>query len=64
MKDVRTHEMTSLRRERGVYVLDALVVPYEMAKTGIVRYKDDKGKLKTVKINSKKNEMNFSRPAR
>ena len=47
-----------------MFVLDAWVVPYEMAKTGIVKYKDASGRLKTVKINEKKNNMDFSRPAR
>ena len=64
MKDVKTQEKTALRRERGVFVLDAWVVPYEMAKTGMVKYKDASGKLKMAKINEKKNNTDFSRPAR
>ena len=64
MKDVKTQEKTALRRERGVFVLDAWVVPYEMAKTGMVKYKDASGKLRMVKINEKKNNTDFSRPAR
>ena len=62
MKDEKTQEKTALRRERGVFVLDAWVVPFEMSKTGIVKYKDDQGKLKAVKVT--KNSMDFSRPAR
>ena len=64
MMDLKTQEKTALRRERGVFVLDAWVIPYEMAKTGLVKYRDAQGKLKTVRVNSKKNETDFSRPAR
>ena len=64
MKDVKTQEKTALRRERGVFVLDAWVIPYETAKTGLVKYKDANGKLRMVKVNDKKNNMDLGRPAR
>ena len=64
MKDEKTQEKTALRRERGVFVLDAWVVPFEMSKTGFVKYKDDQGKLKTVRVGRAKNDMDFLRPAR
>ena len=45
-------------------MLDAWVVPFEMSKTGLVKYKDDQGKLKTVRVGRAKNDMDFLRPAR
>ena len=62
MNDEKTQEKIALRRERAFFVLDAWVIPFEMSKTGIVKYKDDQGKLKAVKVT--KNSMDFSRPAR
>ena len=62
MEHEKTGEKTMLRRERGVFVLDAWVVPYKMAKSGIVKYTDDDGKMKTVKVGMK-NESDFIRPA-
>ena len=62
MEHEASGERTALRRERGVFVLDAWVVPYSMAKTGVVTYTDEEGKKRTVKV-SRKNESDFIRPA-
>ena len=64
MEDQKTQEKTALRRERGVFVLDAWVVPFDMAKTGIVKYKDGQGKMRTAKVGRAKDNSDFSRPAR
>ena len=64
MEDEKTKEKTTLRRERGVFVLDAWLVPFEMAKTKIMKYKDSNGRMRTVKVGTKNNELGFSRPAR
>ena len=57
MEDSKSKEKTSLRRERGVFVLDV------MAKTGVVKFSDNAGNLKMVSI-TKKDESGFARPAR
>ena len=43
-KEEKPQEKTALRRELGVLVLDTWVVSFEMAKIGVVRYKDGQGK--------------------
>ena len=62
MQHEATGEKTMLRRERGVFVLDAWVVPYYMAKAGMVTYVDADGQTKVVRVN-KKSESDFVRPA-
>ena len=62
MRNEDTGEKTMLRRERGVFVLDAWVVPYHMARAGVVKYTDEAGRTKLAKV-SKKNELDFVRPA-
>ena len=63
IENEKTKERTALRRERGVFVLDAWVIPYDMAKTGIVKFQNAKGEKQTVRVN-RKNEPDFTRPAR
>lgn len=62
MRSEDTGEKTMLRRDRGVFVLDAWVVPYHMAKAGIVKYTDEAGRTKVARV-SKNNETDFVRPA-
>ena len=61
LENVKNKERTSLRRQRGVFVLDTWVVPYAMAKSGTVAYKDENGRPKVAKVNVSTTE-GFSRP--
>ena len=62
MEEIETKQKTTLRRDRGVFVLDAWVVPYDMVKKGVITYKDQSGNKKRVKLN--RPEASFARPAR
>ena len=63
MEEMISKERTALRRERGVFGLDAWVVPYAMSKTGSVKFRDSDGKIKTAK-DGRKDDSAFNRPAR
>ena len=62
MEEMESKQRTALRRDRGVFVLDAWIVPYEMIKKGFVIYTDENGKKRRTKLN--KLESSFARPAR
>ena len=40
----------ALRKSRGTFVLDMWVVPYDMVKSGVVKYKDAKGADRRAKV--------------
>ena len=48
-----TGDTTELRRERGIFILDCWVVPYEMTKTGVVEYIDTDGQKKSQPVGRK-----------
>ena len=58
IRDERTGDVLSLRRSRGTYVLDLWVVPHQMVKTGLVRYKDQQGVSRAIRVDR---PANFSR---
>ena len=60
LQNQRSGVKTPLRRQRGVFVMDTWVVPYAMAKTRNISYRDENGVSKTVKINMP--TEGFSRP--
>ena len=62
MEERKTKERTALRRSRGVFVLDAWVVPYAMAKKGWVTFIDANG-TKVKKKVGLSSESSFIRPA-
>ena len=62
MEDTKTKQRTALRRDRGVFVLDAWIVPYEMVKKGVVTFRDNDGNRKRMRI--ARPESSFARPAR
>ena len=61
MEEMSTKQQTALRRDRGVFVLDAWIVPYEMIKKGYVIYTDENGRKRRTKLN--RPESSFARPA-
>ena len=61
LENVKNGEKTPLRRQRGVFVLDAWIVPHSMAKSGRVTYKDENGQSRTAKVTTPATE-GFSRP--
>ena len=64
MEDCSNGDITKLRRQRGVFVLDAWVVPYKMAMTGKVSFTDIKGKRKTINVGPNTKSKDFMKPAR
>ena len=60
IQDDHTNQKLSLRKTRGVFVLDAWVVPYAKAKTGSLEIVKG-GKKTMVKVNRLDNQ-GFSRP--
>ena len=48
IEDVVSGEVANLRRERGLFVVDAWVVPFEQAKAGKVSFVDPSGRRITV----------------
>ena len=62
MEEMESKARTALRRDRGVFVLDAWIVPYSMIQKGYVLYTDENGKKRRTKIN--RPESSFTRPAR
>ena len=63
MEEKKSGDRTSLRRQRGVFVLDCWIVPYDMAMSGKVTYKGADGKKRTATLKSNQIE-GFTRPAR
>ena len=60
IEDVVSGEVTNLRRQRRVFVLDAWVVPFERTKAGKVRFVDPSKRRITVSVgpkNSKSKEV-------
>ena len=62
MEDIESKQRTALRRDKGVFVLDAWVVPYAMIQKGFVTYKDEEGRKHRVKV--ARPQSSFARPAR
>ena len=50
VRDERTGDLLSLRRTRGTFVLDLWVIPHQMVKTGLVRYKGQQGVPRAVRV--------------
>ena len=63
MMEISSGKKTQLRRERGVFVLDCWIVPYNIAMSGRVNYVTLDGQRKSVNVGTANTE-GFSRQAR
>ena len=57
IRDEKNGDKLALNPSRGTFVLDMWVVPYEMIKSGVVKYKDINGTLKHAKVSQ---QLSFS----